>query len=365
MRRFSYERICLFVSVVLLIYIGWSIINPSKRSHQDEPDSLQQLAYIRALNTSSPILQNTQLCSFDKIDLLIVIISSGQRFLERQSIRETWRSMTDSFGVHSKHLFVMGYFPFDNLFKDLTNEAAHEQDILFLTVDEELITLKELHAYRWLERYCPNVPFIFKTEDDLFINTLLLHELIRELKTNPNDRNNRYLYNTRIDSFFVDETARNATQYLYGLAYMPGKPERNGTTSPFYVTYQEYPHELYPRYCSGFGYLMNAATKRALTTEGFKDKNPFRFSDIFMTGIIPDRLNFVCEIMPFIIHQGTMEQCMGFVKNNSVENPPPSTTPLLVCSTGRHLGNNAFSDYYRMWTALKLIYANRLKPKNQ
>jgi len=111
---------------------------------------------------------------------------------------------------------------------------------------------------------------------------------------------------------------------------------------------------------------MTSQTRHALTIAAFKDKHPFRFADIFLTGILPERLNFVCEIIPFNFHQGTTDQCIEIIRKSEMKDSLPTSTPLLVCSTGRHIGENAFSDYYRLWADLKTNYADRLQPsKNE
>ncbi len=249
-RRHCSDRVCLLMSILLLLYTGWHVFNSSKRTIQVPIDPVELLAYTQAVNKSLAIIQNTQICSLDEVDLLFIIISSSSHFLERQSIRETWGSMPDLFGVHSQRLFVIGYHAGGNLYRDISNEAAHEQDLLYLTVNDQSSTLKELHSYRWLQQYCSNVKYVFKTEDDLFVNALLLHEIVRELKTKPNNVQNRNLYNVLLDSLFLAQTS-NPNKFLFGWAYGPGQPERNITYSPHYITYEEYPKELYPRYCSG------------------------------------------------------------------------------------------------------------------
>ncbi|CAF1675547.1 unnamed protein product, partial [Adineta ricciae] len=199
-------------------------------------------------------------------------------------------------------------------------------------------------------------------EDDLFVNVLLLHEIIRELKTDPDDVYNRYLYNSQIDSLFLARSANNGKQFLFGLAYQAGKPERNLTHSPYFVSREEYAPDLYPGYCSGFGYLMTSATKSVLLAEAVKDQQPLRFADIFITGIVPQRLNFFCQLIPFGFYQGSVDTCAGLIKNTTMLNPPPGIASLLTCSTGRHVGQHAFADYYRLWTELKLMYAGRINP---
>jgi hypothetical protein len=251
MRRHFSDRVCLFMSLLLLFYIGWYIFDTPNRHGRYQIDRAEELAYARAINSSSPILQNTQICELDEVDLLFIIISSSSHFLERQSIRETWGSMPDLFSVHSQRLFVIGYQLDGNFYREIANEATHEKDILYLTVKDSSITLKEIEAYRWSEQHCSTVVYLFKTEDDLFVNSFLLHELVRELKTNPEDIQNRQLYKTSLTPLFQAQTIPYRHKFLFGWSYQPGHPERNITYSPYYVTYKEYPKELYPRYCSG------------------------------------------------------------------------------------------------------------------
>ncbi|CAF1172898.1 unnamed protein product [Rotaria sordida] len=357
MRRSCSDRIFLILSISLIFYIGWFIFNSISRISRD-PD--EEIAYLHAISGSSPMIHNIQLCSSNEIDLIIIIISSGSQFLERQAIRETWGSMSHIMNVHSQRLFVVGYHYGSGLYKDLLYEAQNEQDLLYLTVNDDSITLKELYAYRWLDKYCPNVKFTFKTDDDLFINSFLLHEIIRELKTNPDQFQNRYLYNSSLDSLFLAHLNPDAHTFLFGWAFQPGKPERNASMVPYYVSYKEYSKDLYPRYCSSFGYLMDSKTRSLLVDEGFKDKYPFRFSDIFITGILPERLNFICDALPFTYHQGTTEQCIDIIKQHNKKTLQLSTPPLIVCSTGRHVAQNTFSDYYRIWTVLKFVFGNRI-----
>ena len=98
---------------------------------------------------------------------------------------------------------------------------------------------------------------------------------------------------------------------------------------------------------------MDSKTRNLLTEEGFQDSYPFRFSDIFITGILPERLNFICDVLPFSYNQGTTDECINLIKQYNKQNVDSSTSPLIVCSTGRHVAQNTFSDYYTIWTDLR------------
>jgi hypothetical protein len=110
---------------------------------------------------------------------------------------------------------------------------------------------------------------------------------------------------------------------------------------------------------------MNYKTRNGIITESLKDKHPFRFPDIYISGIIPERLGFYCELLPFTYHQGTAEDCIGIIKTNNKKEPSSSSPPLIICSTGRHVGQHSYSDYYSIWKDLKHVYADRLQSTNK
>lgn len=106
---------------------------------------------------------------------------------------------------------------------------------------------------------------------------------------------------------------------------------------------------------------MNSNTRSSLVTESQKDSHPFRFPDIFITGVLPERLNFVCEILPFTYYQGSAQDCIEMIRKNNKYTPSETSPPLLLCSTGRHTGQSVYTDYYQIWTALRQIYNDRLQ----
>jgi hypothetical protein len=103
---------------------------------------------------------------------------------------------------------------------------------------------------------------------------------------------------------------------------------------------------------------MDTKTRQLITAEGLKDESPFRFSDIYVTGMLPERMNFICDALPFTYNQGTTEQCINLIKQNNRKGTQASTPPVVVCSTGRHVAQNTFSDYYRIWTVLKYVHGD-------
>ena len=91
MRRYWSSRLFPLVSFALVCYCAWLVLDGIFFISAKSAD---ERAYRQARRRLVPILQNKQLCSANKIDLVIVIISSVSHFLERQSIRETWGSLS-------------------------------------------------------------------------------------------------------------------------------------------------------------------------------------------------------------------------------------------------------------------------------
>lgn len=110
---------------------------------------------------------------------------------------------------------------------------------------------------------------------------------------------------------------------------------------------------------------MHSHTRNLLTAEALKEKNPLRFSDIFVTGILPERLQFACDILPFTYLQDTVDECLKSISLSSMKDPPPhSPAPVIVCSTSRHTDGTDFTDYHKIWSTLRQLYADRLQ-KNE
>ena len=376
-------RYRLILAIPLIIYFFWFMAVVTRGRFKSEQDKFDN-SFNNETTKKVPIaFENQQICALDTVDLLIIIISSTLNFHQRQAIRETWASMPDLFTIHAQRLFIIGYQTGHNFEHELMQEAIQERDLLYLTIDDRLATLKEIYAYLWLKNHCGYVIYTFKTNDELFVNTFLLHEIVGELKKNNRENSNRNLYGAQLDSMFQAKDGRSLKRFLFGRIVEAEEPERNDLNSQFYLSRDEYSKDLYPSYCSGtsslrifiidaskknfllvqsgFGYLMDSTTRNLLALEAFKVRNQLRFADIFITGIIPERLNFTCNQLPLTILQGTVKKCSKLILQIPRNvNESASTPPVLVCSLSNHLTESSFNDYHNLWDTLKENYSNRI-----
>lgn len=127
---------------------------------------------------SYPILiSQTHVCD-QKPFLLLVVKSLIPHFDRRQAIRKTWGRA----GVYANRnvaiVFLLGNtIPGDDL-PDLQEMLYHEakihRDLLQWDYRDTFfnLTLKEVLFLEWFNKHCPQAQYVFKGDDDVFVNTL-------------------------------------------------------------------------------------------------------------------------------------------------------------------------------------------------
>ena len=219
------------------------------------------------------MISNSNACSTEPLDLLIIVISKSDNFKTRDAIRRTWGSRKN-LGVYStiaiKLLFLIDID--EKLDRSIRLENALFHDIIQVELPQQytLVTHRELALWEWSFRYCRSAKFLFKTDDDVFINLISLLKFMSPLLEAP-----------------LDKSFRIADMTLYGYKHTNPKIFRDANDSVearYVVTMDEYPCEVYPDFLSGFGYLIPKKARDALVYASFMDLDePFRLSDVYVT----------------------------------------------------------------------------------
>ncbi|XP_077464242.1 UDP-GlcNAc:betaGal beta-1,3-N-acetylglucosaminyltransferase 7 isoform X1 [Stigmatopora argus] len=190
-----------------------------------------------------PMLHNhPEKCSGD-VYLLMVIKSVATQHDRREVIRNTWGKERVLNGKTIKLLFLLGR-PSNH-----AERANHEKlveyenriygDILqwgFLDSFFNL-TLKETHFLKWFHTYCPNVRYIFKGDDDVFVNVENILEFL--------------------------ESTSHARNLFVGDVIFKARPIRK-KESKYYIPQALYNKSHYPPYAGGGGFLMDRTVARRL-----------------------------------------------------------------------------------------------------
>ncbi|XP_077134904.1 beta-1,3-galactosyltransferase 2-like [Ranitomeya variabilis] len=167
--------------------------------------------------------------------ILLIAVQAWQREA-REAIRQTWGKEDIVPGVLTLRLFLLGKetVPTNDAEQALVNESQTYHDIIqqdYMDTYNNL-TLKTLMGLKWVATYCPQIPYVMKTDSDMFVNTeYLINKLLRP-----------------------DQLPRKS--YFTGYLMRDFTPNRN-TESKWYISPELYPGEHYPVFCSGTGYVFS------------------------------------------------------------------------------------------------------------
>ncbi|XP_077342115.1 N-acetyllactosaminide beta-1,3-N-acetylglucosaminyltransferase 2 [Lithobates pipiens] len=148
------------------------------------PDRFKDfLFYLRCKNYSLTLDQPDK-CK-DKPFLLLAIKSLTPQFDRRQAIRESWGKEINLNNMTVVRVFLLGQTPTEDNHPDLSSLIKYESDmyndILLWNYRDTFfnLTLKEVLFLKWVSHSCADVQFIFKGDDDVFVNT---HQILDYLK---------------------------------------------------------------------------------------------------------------------------------------------------------------------------------------
>ncbi|KAK3510550.1 hypothetical protein QTP70_010008 [Hemibagrus guttatus] len=126
---------------------------------------------------SYPMLIDAPGVCSEKPFLLLAVKSLTPHFDRRQAIRESWGRAGILANRSVATVFLLGkttegdFFP--NVSGMLRYEASVHNDLLQWDYRDSFfnLTLKEVLFLEWLGKHCPSARFIFKGDDDVFVNT--------------------------------------------------------------------------------------------------------------------------------------------------------------------------------------------------
>lgn len=115
---------------------------------------------------------------------LFVVHSATSNLRKRMDIRNTWGQRLQFKTKLVLLLFVMGRSKNKSLQSAIEKEDELYKDIIqgdFLDVYRNL-THKAVFWLRWVTEYCPNVDHLIKVDDDIFVNTFRVFEVINQTR---------------------------------------------------------------------------------------------------------------------------------------------------------------------------------------
>ncbi|XP_048450408.1 beta-1,3-galactosyltransferase 5-like [Rhincodon typus] len=168
-------------------------------------------------------------CDREPPFLMLLVTTRPQEVSERGAIRETWGAERRLGARRICTFFLLGH---GGAYQgQIHRESQSYRDILQgdFTDTYYNLTEKVLLGLEWVHRFCPSARFVMKTDSDMFVNVFYLSQLLG---------------------------GKNTTGFFSGQLMRDIRPIRN-KANKWYVSEEEFAPTLYPRYCSGTGYVLS------------------------------------------------------------------------------------------------------------
>ncbi|XP_035918829.1 uncharacterized protein LOC118517081 [Anopheles stephensi] len=204
--------------------------------------------------------------------------------------------------------------PANEVVDELQLRIVNESEVYGDIIQESFIdsynnlTLKTIMMLKWVTNNCDGkVKFIMKCDDDTFVNVPnLLHVLLGG--TVP-------LYKAAISFYDTNTVAVKSPKnrlvpgkhLLTGFLFCDAKPIGD-TSSKWYSPTYMYDKDVYPYYLSGTAYLMNFETAKLLYRASLSTPI-FHLEDVYLTGIVADRVKVRRRHHPLFFYSYTKDLC--------------------------------------------------------
>ncbi|XP_056410535.1 beta-1,3-galactosyltransferase 5-like [Hyla sarda] len=151
--------------------------------------------------------------------ILMAIKSHPRSGTRRNAIRQTWGNEQELKGYKLRRLFLVGTTEVLGTMEIVKVESATYGDILQwdMTEGHHNLSLKERCFLEWLYHNVPEVDYIFKGDDDVFVNTEMVVDLIKDFGS-PNVIHGYHQHRPPV----MRQTKYSITKTLYPSGHYPG-----------------------------------------------------------------------------------------------------------------------------------------------
>ncbi|KAK7070050.1 hypothetical protein SK128_013645, partial [Halocaridina rubra] len=186
----------------------------------------------------------------------------------RDGVRRTWGDLHVVSSTKLKSLFLIGASTGNEEQDHLLEESHAFHDIIQVDIIDDYLnlSLKTLTALHWKQSRCPQVPWLLKSDGDVFMNPWAVSQVLKEAKKDFVCRVLRQRYVCRVTS----KTCRD---------------ER------WVMSRQDYPHDRYPPYCNGPAYALNQRAVSSIINKAATRETHFPMEDAYFTGVLAQGLH--------------------------------------------------------------------------
>ncbi|TRY79809.1 hypothetical protein TCAL_10002, partial [Tigriopus californicus] len=203
-------------------------------------------------------------------DVLFMIHSSPEKMSMRDGVRKTWFFYQSICKTRMTALFIVGLHKDPSINQRVRDEAETYGDIVQANFDDHYnnLTIKSLFCFKYAieTKWIKPPEFLFKVDDDSFVNVAHLEELLNKLGSNPKKLLIGHLLpNNPLPKLVLPaEKDNNFTKKWVSPSYMFNGP-------------------VYPPFVSGSGYFMSMDAVHCIYNEVLKLPF-FHLEDVLITG---------------------------------------------------------------------------------
>lgn len=214
--------------------------------------------------------------------IIIVVTSAPKNYEKRKVIRDTWVNFDKE---NVTVAFMLGTTFDSNITEKVQEESEKYNDLIVGNFHDSYsnLTLKSMSMLEWVNTYCFQAEFLFKTDDDMFIN-------VKKLLSYAEERN---------------QTRR----AIYGRIGHGWKPNRDHS-SKYYISKKQFAGKVFPDFITGPAYLIPMKLCRELYSKAIHQRF-IKLEDVFFTGIVAQALKIQREG-----HKLFINRRVGFVGCN-------------------------------------------------
>ena len=274
--------------------------------------------------------------------VLFLVTSHSSNTKRRRSIRETWGNQAKYFNIFKKKYnltyevyFNVGTGKDKEKAEQIKQESRQHGDVMIVNREEDFydLTRRVMATFKWSAQNC-NYTYLFKMDDDIFINI-------------PN-----------VLSFLSNSTFTYSRSGIYAGDMNRNARVNRNERSKYLVSYEEWPAETYPPYCSGGGFALSRTAIEKIIPY-FDWINPYKIDDAYV-GILIQR----ARIRDLVYYEPSENQTYQFWFYNKPNNCTYIDSSIVYHKVSTHacMQNLTFQSKKNIESSLKTIQRHLKQP---
>ncbi|KAL4226098.1 hypothetical protein ACF0H5_014086 [Mactra antiquata] len=263
------------------------------------------------------VVNPTTFCSSTRPEYVVYVHSAPKNHKKRQMVRQTWGAKSVCNKYNMRVVFIMGLVSDQKVMNTVKLESNTYGDLVIEDFDDSYrnLTYKAIAGLKWVSKYCSDVKYVIKSDDDILID---MHALMDQLNS------------TEVKSYGT----RNVIMCNQWLRMKVIRDK----SSKWYISKEEFPDDFFPPYCSGSVFIMTSDVVQRMYWASLQTKF-FWVDDFYITGLLVKRIGIEHKRLNenyMLNARAAMEKFNGDVKHEL-----------------RFFHVRKLVDVYKMWNTLE------------